>query len=667
MIPTREIYWNIANGWLLYPLLAVATLVFAYGIYRRWRLWRIGRPARIRASVLRRLKALAFYGVGHARVVKSRYAGIFHVLFFAGFVVLFAGTLVVWLQVDFGLPIMRGNFYLYFQSLTLDLFGLLAIVGLLMAACRRTFFRPRRLENSWRDVVAEGALLAILVSGFMIEGLRLVATADPWAAWSPVGLAVGRGLGALLPEGALRPLHAGLWWSHGVLVLSLFAWLPYSKLLHMLTASANIYLRSLEPKGAVASAVDLETAQTFGVRSIDQFSWKGLLDLDACTECGRCQDACPAYATGKPLSPKALILDLRDHLHENGPRLLAGELQRAPDGLPLIGATIAEETLWACTNCRACMEACPVFIEHVPKIIDMRRHLVMEEGSLPETMQQAMRSLESRGHPFAGATGTRLDWCKDLDIKVLAEGESAEYLYWVGCATAFNPRNQRVARAFSQLLQKAGVDFGILGNAEACTGDAARRMGNEYLFQTMAQRNMGLLLSRQVKKIVTTCPHCFNSLKNDYKQFGADFEVYHHSQVLADLVDEGRLKPAAAPIGKITFHDPCHLGRYNEVYDEPRAVIDAAPGAARVEMGRHRQNSFCCGAGGGRMWAEEPLDQRVGNVRAREALDTGSDTLGVGCPFCMLMLEEGVKSEAKGGREMKVLDIAEVLHGADGP
>ena len=665
MIPTREVYWNIDHALLIYALLAPAAVVFAYGIYRRWRLWRIGLPSARGGDVWRRLGALAVYGFGHARVVKNRYAGLFHGLFFAGFAILFMGTLVVWVHVDFGLRIMQGDFYLYFQSLTLDVFGLLAVVGLLLAAARRLFFRPKRLENSWRDGVAEGALLAILITGFMIEGLRLVVLQDPWSAWSPVGLAMGRFLAMILPEGALRPLHAILWWSHAAMVFGLFAWMPYSKLLHMVTASANIYLRSLEPKGIVLSPLNLETAETFGARSIDQFPWKGLLDLDACTECGRCQDACPAYASGKPLSPKKLILDLRDHLHEHGPRLLAGETKRAPDGVALVDATIAEETLWACTNCRACMEACPVFIEHVPKIIEMRRQLVMEEGRVPETMQAAMRSLESRGHPFAGATATRLDWCKDLDVRVLPEGGSADYLYWVGCSTALNPRNQKVARAFSQLMKEAGVDFAILGNDEACTGDAARRMGNEYLFQTMARRNIEVIQSRQVKKIVTTCPHCFNSLKNEYTQFGAAFEVYHHSQLLADLIDEGRLKPAPGGVGKVTFHDPCHLGRYNETYDEPRAVIDATPGIDRVEMPRHRQNSFCCGAGGGRMFAEEPIEQRVGNLRAKEALATGSQTLSVACPFCMLMLEEGVKSEANGGVEMKVLDIAEVLYGAD--
>jgi Fe-S oxidoreductase/nitrate reductase gamma subunit len=663
--PTREVYWNIGNAWALYLLLAPALVVFVCGLWKHVRLWKVGKPGKPAGSTFERLKSLLVYGFGHARIARQRYAGLFHGLFFFGFGLLFIGTLVVWVHEDFGLKIMQGPFYLYFQSLTLDIAGLATVVGLTLALVRRLFFQPKRLENSWKDWVALPLMLAILLTGFTLEGLRQVATQDPWASWSPVGLVFGHFFAAILPAAALRPLHATLWWTHMAMVFSLIAWMPYSKLLHMVTASANIYWRSLDPKGAIVKPIDLETAETFGVRSIDQFSWKSLLDLDACTECGRCQDACPAYATGKPLSPKKLVLDLRGHLREQGPKILDGAVKVAPEGLPIVDNVISEETLWACTNCRACMEACPVFIDHVPKILDLRRQLVMEEGRVPDTMQAAMRSLETRGHPFAGATATRLDWCKDLGVKIAAESEEpTEYLYWVGCATALNPRNQKVAQAFAGLMQQAGVDFSILGNEEACTGDAARRMGNEYLFQSMARRNIEVLQSRQVKKIVTTCPHCLNSFKNEYPQFGGQFEVIHHSQLLSDLIDQGRLKPAAGAAGKITFHDPCHLGRYNEVYDEPRAVIDVANVGERVEMPRHRQNSFCCGAGGGRMFAEEPIAQRVGNVRAREALETGSDKLGVGCPFCMLMLEEGVKSEAKEGREMRVLDIAEVLQGS---
>ena len=650
MTATREVYWNISHVWVMYLLFVAAALVFGHGLYRRIAAWRRGRPMRIPFS-LARLGNLAYYGFGQARLLRHYYAGLFHTLLFAGFGLLFVGTLVVMADVDFGLPIMRGAFYLYFQSLILDIAGLCAIVGLTMALCRRLFFKPARLANTWRDAIAAPALLVILVTGYSLHGLRIVATQDPWAAWAPISALVGHFYSAVLPANAIRPLHVSLWWFHLVLVLSLMAALPYLKLLHIFTAPLDIYLRPVDRRGAILQPIDLETAENFGVKSIEEFTWKGLLDLDACTECGRCQDACPAYASGKPLSPKALILDLRTLLEPGA------------EPTPMVGGIIADETLWSCTTCMACMQACPVFIEHVPKIVDMRRYLVMEEGRFPDSMQQAMRSLEAHGHPYQVAGASRLDWCKDLDVKVLGPGESADTLYWVGCSTALNTRNQKVARAFVEILSNAGVDFGILGNEEHCTGDPARRMGNEYLFQTLAQQNIETLKSHGVRKIVTTCPHCMNSLKNEYAPFGADFEVLHHSELLARLVAEGRVAGAQSVDQTVTYHDPCYLGRYNGIFDEPREALAAVPGATMVELPRHREQSFCCGAGGGRMWMEEPSEKRVSNLRAREALGTGADVLSVSCPFCMTMLDEAVNNE-KNGRDMKVLDIAELLLGA---
>jgi Fe-S oxidoreductase/nitrate reductase gamma subunit len=651
MTPTREIYWNIANAWILYLFLAPALAVFIYGLWGHVKRWRTGRPEDRSGNVAARLKALTHYGLGQARILRSRYAGLFHSLFFFGFGVLFIGTLVVWVHVDFGLKIMQGKFYLWFQSLTLDLFGAFAMLGLLMAAARRMMFRPKRLANSGHDWVLLW-LLAILVTGFMIEGLRIVSTSDPWAAWSPVGNGFGLALAAVLPESTLRPVHASLWWFHMALVFGLMAYAPYSKLLHIFTAPANLYLRSLDVKGAAIKPIDIETAETFGVSSFEQFTWKGLLDLDSCTECGRCQDMCPAYATDKPLSPKALILDLQSAAREGKP------------GEPLIGTRIQEETLWSCTTCGACMEACPVFIEHIPKIVDMRRYLVMEEGKLPDPMEQALRNVESRGHPFAGVTTSRLEWCRDLDLKILTEGESAEYLYWVGCANALNVRNQNIARSFAKLLTDAGVDFAILGEDEHCTGDSARRMGNEYLFQTLARGNIDLLNRRGVAKILTTCPHCFNTFKNEYPQFGGQFEVWHHSTFLAELIDEGRIKPEGELAGSVTFHDPCYLGRHNDTYEAPREVISAVAGDRMVEMDRSRETSLCCGAGGGRMWANEPAAQRVSNLRASQVAATKSNVLCTACPFCMTMMDEAMKTEGD-ERDVRVLDIAEVLCGSE--
>ena len=664
LTPTREVYWNITNVWVMYVLFAPAAAIFIFGCYRHIRAWGATLPVDRRGDIAERLRGVAkfvlaqsrIHGLGRAPTLRHIYAGAFHSLFFFGFIGLFCGTLVVMAHEDFGLHVMQGDLYLWFQSLTLDLCGLFAVVGLCMAMARRAFFKPERLENTKRDLLTAPALFLILCNGFALEGLRLAATHDPYASWSPVGALVARGFVAVIPEDQFRPLHAGLWWFHLVTVLALMAALPWTKLRHVVAAPINIYFRPLQARGAILKPIDLETADSFGVKSLEQFTLKSLMDLDACTECGRCQDACPAYASGKPLSPKKLIFDLRDLLHDKRDNVIgAADAVTVPDH-------IGEAALWSCTTCMACMEACPVLIEHVPKVVDLRRYLVMEEARFPDTMQQSIRSLESRGHPFAGNTMSRSEWHRGLDVRVLAEGESAEYLYWVGCATALNARNHSTARALASILDEAGVDFGILGEDEHCTGDSARRMGHEFLFQTMAQQNIATLESRSVKKIVVTCPHCLNSLKNEYADFGTKYEVVHHSQLLADLVASGRYKPRGAEAASVTFHDPCYLGRYNGVFDEPREAIAAVPGTSLIEMHRRREGSFCCGAGGGRAFMEEPVANRVSNLRAREAVATGADVVGVGCPFCMNMMEEAVNTEM-GGRPVKVRDIAELLHG----
>jgi Fe-S oxidoreductase/nitrate reductase gamma subunit len=664
MTPTREIYWNITAIWLMYALLIPTLLAFGYGIYRHYRRWRLGKPENRFVPVLERIQGLFVYAFGQARLLRNRYAGLFHSLIFFGFFILFIGTVVVMIHEDLGLRIMQGNFYLFFQSLTLDVFGLFCILGVLIALYHRYVSRPRRLHNTWQDPIILAWLLAILLTGFMVEGLRIAVTQDPWGSWSPVGLVVGALLTSIIPADVSRLLHVFLWWGHLLLVFGFIAWLPYSKLLHVLTAPANIYFRSLDAKGAMLKPIDMGSAESFGVKTIGQFTWKALLDLDACTECGRCQDACPAFAAGKPLSPKSLILDLREHLREkvNGSRAPGAEKDADDKNQLLVGNVIQEETLWSCTTCMACMQECPVFIEHVPKIVEMRRYAVMEESRFPETMQRALRSLEARGHPYPGTVVSRTDWCRGMDIKILANAGPVDYLYWVGCTTALHARNQKTAQSFSRLLQRAGVNFAILGDQEHCTGDPARRIGNEYLFDKLARRNIKTLQSYKVKRIVTTCPHCLNTLKNEYPKFGAEFEVTHHSQLLAELLKQGRLKPSGGLEKKVTFHDPCYLGRYNDTYEEPREVISAVAKEPLTEMRQNRERSFCCGAGGGLMWMEEPNDKRVSNIRAEHAVQSGAAIVGVACPFCMIMLGDGIKN--KGGEQAPdVLDIAELLDG----
>ncbi len=613
---TRPIYWNVSHVWIMYALLAPAIGIGGYGIFRHFQRWRRGKPLARFDQPARRLRLLFEHAVAQRRTALW-----IHRFITYGFVVLTIATILVGFDADFGTRILRGWFYLVFQSFTVDLFGALVVIGTAMML-------PRRRQSPWLLL----GILAIVVSGFLIEGWRIAATNDPWAAWSPFGNLVARASRPLMTAAALQSAHRATWWLHLTATFAFIAWLPYTRMMHVVTAPLNIYTANLEPIGASLKSVEFESDAPLGVSAPEQFTWKDLLDLDACTECGRCTDVCPAHAVGKSLSPRDIIVELRD------------------------GTWPGEEELWECTTCAACVEACPVFIEQMPKIVDMRRHLVMEQAEFPDSMQAAILSLEKRGHPFAGTSATRLDWAQGLEVRHVSEAKDAEVLLWVGCGGALIERNQRVIRAIARLLSIAGVPFAVMGREEKCSGDPARRIGNEFLFESLARENVSNLTKYNVRKVVTPCPHCFNTFKNEYPRYGGKFEVWHHSEFLAQLVEEGRLGPAAGlkpGLPSVAFHDPCYLGRQNGVYDAPRRLL-----ANAVEMPRNRERSFCCGGGGGMSFIEEPPDKRVNQERAREALATGADVLAVGCPFCMTMMEDGIN--ARGGG-MRVKDIAEVL------
>lgn len=647
-----------------------------YGFYRRYRLWRTGQPENRFDRVGERIKSVLVNGFAHARILREAYPGLMHFLIFWGFLVMFVGTLIIMAQADFGIPLVYGNFYLYFMALGLDMAGLAAVIGTVMALIRRYVVRPARLDNTADDALTLLWILVILVTGFILEGLRINATGDPWAIWSPVGYLTGLSLGGPAPW--QEAFHRVLWWVHLFLAMGLIAYLPFSKLSHIVLSPLNQYFRSFEPKGALVP-LDLENeeVETFGVSKIEDFTWKHLFDTGACTRCGRCQDNCPVHLSEKPLSPKKLIQDLKAHLEERAPALVrqaatagqaeaaaAGETEQAIASRALIGEVVTEDEIWACTTCRSCQEQCPVFVEQIPKIVELRRNLVLSESRFPSEAQTAFRNMENNGNPWGLGWATRADWAADLEVKSLAEVEGeVEVLFWPGCAGAFDDRNRKVATAMVRLLNAAGVNFAILGTEEKCCGDSARRLGNEYLFQMLAQENIETLKQYRFGEIVTTCPHCFNTLKNEYPQFGGDFKVTHHSEYLWRLVRQGRLTPRRQLALLATYHDSCYLGRYNDIYRDPRQLLTAVPGLRLVEMDRHHDRSFCCGAGGGRMWLEEKLGKRINLMRTEQALAKNPQLIATACPFCLVMLGDGLKD--KGIEEgVQVLDLAEVLEQA---
>ncbi len=663
---TRQIYWDIDLHWLIYIFMLLPLVLLGYGMWRRYRMWRQGGPDQRFGDWWERTKTVIWESGLQRRVLRDLFPGVTHAFIFWGMLALLGGTIVVGVQADAGLRIYHGWFYLA-VSLILDVFGALSLLAVVVAAFRRYILRPARLDNRPDDAYFLAILFVTLLSGFVLEGLRIAARPDPWGAYNPVGVAFSLPFSGR-PEATLELWYAVLWWAHMAMAFTFMAYLPFSKALHIFVAPVNQFFRRLGPAGALSKLnFEDETIETFGVSEVTQFSWKQLMDSDACTRCGRCQDNCPAHLSGKALSPKSLVQGVKAQMEWTFTH--RGVASQDDTGPKLIGDRVPEEALWACTTCRACEESCPVFVEHVEKTVGMRRHLVMMESQFPPELQLTFKNLETNFNPWALGWAGRADWRKELagaaepfEVPLLSEHPNPEYLLWVGCSGSFDARNRKVTLALAKLLHRAGVDFAILGTEEKCCGDSARRLGNEYLYQTLAQENVEVLKGYGVQRIVTACPHCLNTLKNEYPQFGGEFEVVHHSQLLESLVATGRLK--VAPITpKVTYHDSCFLGRYNRVYEEPRRLVLAASGARPVEMPRHGASAFCCGGGGGRVWMEESQGQRINVMRAKEAMGTGTSRVVTACPFCLTMLEDGVKLSGA-ATPAKVCDVAELLQEA---
>ncbi len=697
----RQVYWNAESfGILFYPLAALAMAIFAYGLYRRWQLWvALGKPELRFDNIRQRLKLLLTNGLLQVKTFRDLYPGIMHGLIFFGFVVLFIGTALIAKETYLTGPLLgwyflRGGVYLVFSFL-MDLFGVAVLIGVLVAIYRRYVQQPDRLgykgapENTPDDAIVLLLILAIIVTGFLSEALRIHVTHPSWEVWSFAGWILAKAFTGVDPETA-RALHKINWWIHALLSLGFIAYIPYSRLLHIFTTPANHFMASLQPVGAVEPIRDFETAESFGVGKLEEFTKKQIFDSEACTRCGRCQEGCPAYLSGKPLSPKKVIQDLKSFWLEQAPAAVQAKkaaegasdnlfrkaldqvdaavdkvfrgtaAESAPAEKALVGETIDLHELWACTNCFYCQEHCPAAIEHVPKIIGMRQYKVLTEADFAPELQLTFRNMENNSNPWGIGSHLRADWAKEIGIPTLAEDPNVEYLFYVGCAGSFDDRGKKVSTAFAKILKAAGVSFGILGTEEGCCGDSAMRGGNEYLYQTLAQANIEVMKGYNVKKVIATCPHGYNALKKDYPHFGGEFEVFHHTEIIADLIARGKIALKKPVTGLFTYHDSCFLGRYNGIYDQPRDILRAVPGLKLTEMERNLAKSFCCGAGGARMWMEEDIGERINNMRTDQAIAAGADRVAVGCPFCLTMLSDGIKDHGK-EEAMAALDIAEIV------
>jgi Fe-S oxidoreductase/nitrate reductase gamma subunit len=638
----------------MYLLSLAAVGVLLWGFWQRLPRYRIGKPLNRFDRYEERVSNLIKDVIGQEKVLRVKSGGLPHNLFFWGFLTLFIGTLLVMLQADFFTPLMgvnllSGEFYKAF-SLVLDIAGLIALVMLGALFVRRYFIKPEGLESKDDDMVIHTLLFSILITGFLIEGARMAATEivqQPLLAnYSPIGKLVAQAFMSF-DEPSILTCHKTFWWIHLGLVIGFICAIPYSKLRHIFTTSANAFFAPLEPKGTIATInLEDETCEQFGAAKVTDLSWKDIFDADACMSCKRCQDRCPAWATDKPLSPMKLIQQI-------------GEIAATTPAPPLC-ETVSEDVVWACTTCRACQDICPANNEHVNKILEMRRNLTLMEGSFPgDEVRTAISNIEVNGNPFGLAYASRAEWADGLDVAIMAENSAVDILYFVGCYASFDRRNKQIAASFIKICNAAGIKVGILGKEEKCCGEPARKLGNEYLYQTTAQENIELIKGYGVKKIVTTCPHCYNTLARDYKDLGLDIETEHYTTYINNLLKTEKLRLTAADPYQLTYHDSCYIGRYMDILDAPRNIL-AKTGGWIKEMEKSGMDSFCCGAGGGRILAEEKLGAKISEKRIGMALDTGAPLLVSNCPFCLTMFEDGIKT---GGGEGKIVvrDLAEIV------
>ena len=670
MSPVSITYWGISGYVIFWVLFALAIGLFLHRMYQLGRYLSLGRGEGGFGHMARRLLNTAVSILGQWCQLKNLTtrdrASLGHVFMAWGFFI-FIPFYLLFIIIGAGLGLhetMEHTGFFFYYAWVMDIAAPFVIIGALWGIIRRYIVKPPRLEGE-QTIEAMVILVTVLIHPMthLFKEATSIALGYPPAGLGTILPPISSALSQLFAgssQGSIQIANIGFFWAHWGFVLFVLVFIAYSRYLHMVASIFNVLLQSPRPRGALRP-IDLEAAETFGVSRITDFTWKQLLDLYSCVVCGRCQDACPAYASGKPLNPKKVIQDLKTHLLATGPELLSGKADAADNpGESLIGKVVTEDELWACTTCYACQQVCPVANEHIDKIIDLRQNLVMEQASIPETAEGALRSIEDRGHPWRGTTLTRTDWAEGLGIKTLAEDSDIDILLWVGCTEALEDRSVKVSQATAKLLQLAGIKFGILGTEESCCGEPARRLGNEYLFQMQAEKNIEILKSYNVKRIVTACPHCFNTLKNEYPQFGGEFEVIHHTVFIAQLLKQGKLRITKGIDGVVTYHDPCYLGRYNDIYQPPRQIISSIPDMTMVKMEHDRKDSFCCGGGGGHMWLEERIGTRINELRTEQAMETRAQIVVTACPFCLQMFEDGIKAK-EAEEQLRVMDIAELV------
>ncbi len=682
-------------------LFLVANLAFLWTVSRYYKFMAAGRPDLAFDRLPERVWSVLVYWLGQKKVPervayepqqRAGFTSVHHLIIFYGFLTITLGTVEIFLQglIPGGSFAFLGPLYVPLKY-AIDVFNLLVLCAVAFGFYRRLVVKPRLIPMSLDAAVILSAIGGLMITHLAHHGLRMVAEGH-LDAWAPASAVVARWFQGMNKETA-HVAGEALWWVHVVILLGFLNYLPYSKHIHILGALPNIFFTKFEDKG-VMPKLNLEDENDWGVGKIEQFTQKSLLDNYACTECGRCSNFCPAFNTEKPLSPMQLIHDLRDEMLEKGGlKIQIAELEAqikataglvdpkehpATEGLvkqldlakqkleelpPLVGGRIKDDTLWACTTCGACQDACPVLIDHPLKILQMRTHLVLTESRMPAELGRTFQNLEKNSNPWGLAAEKRMDWAEGLDVKTVEENPEFDYLLFVGCAASFDDRIKKTMRALVEVLQIGGVNFAVLGQAEGCTGDPARRAGNEYLFQAQAEANVTVMNEAKVRRVITSCPHCLYTIKKDYPQFGGNYEVLHHTQIIAHLITEGKIQPEVEVAKSMTYHDSCYLGRWMNEYEAPREVLSSVlqvnTGELR-EVDRNRRHGFCCGGGGGRMWMEEHIGTRVNNNRADEIVATGAEVAAVACPFCTIMITDGVKA-SNSEEKVQVLDIAEVV------